>query len=293
MELDSKRCPLCGLVKPRSDFHKQSASRDGLQNRCKSCAIANSIKWNGTNPERRESWRRANKDRLKAYRRKWRDANKDHARELGRKWRATNKQRIRETRRKWLDANKERLKEERRKRYEANAEAERLRNRDRRFRYRRLHEGQQPTHEKVCYVCRKLKGAGEFYRHDNKTGLNSRCKKCCSDLARQWREKNPLRVKAAIRRRIGRLATAPGGEFKATRTEYLQRLAYYGCICAYCAKAPATELDHAIPVSRGGGNWPANIYPACLKCNRSKHDKKLHSEWVPPIRRLDVQPPRT
>jgi len=47
-----------------------------------------------------------------------------------------------------------------------------------------------------------------------------------------------------------------------------------GC-CYYC-KAPLgedMELDHKIPVSRGGTNFLSNIAPSCRACNHLKRDK--------------------
>lgn len=38
------------------------------------------------------------------------------------------------------------------------------------------------------------------------------------------------------------------------------------------------EVDHLVPLDRGGTNWPNNIVCSCQKCNRSK-GKKLVQEW--------------
>lgn len=51
-----------------------------------------------------------------------------------------------------------------------------------------------------------------------------------------------------------------------------------GC-CAYCGKRPKhLELDHVIPLSRGGRHAIGNLLPACRRCNRSKHSRLL-VEW--------------
>ena len=42
--------------------------------------------------------------------------------------------------------------------------------------------------------------------------------------------------------------------------------------CVYCC-APATEIDHATPVSRGGTNEISNLVPSCHKCNADKRSK--------------------
>ena len=48
--------------------------------------------------------------------------------------------------------------------------------------------------------------------------------------------------------------------------------------CAYCGE-DATEIDHLIPISKGGNNSPENLVPACKTCNRSKNNKDL-SEFL-------------
>jgi 5-methylcytosine-specific restriction endonuclease McrA len=48
--------------------------------------------------------------------------------------------------------------------------------------------------------------------------------------------------------------------------------------CAYCDE-PAETWDHVIPVSKGGKTEPANILPACVRCNSSKRDRDL-DEWL-------------
>lgn len=48
--------------------------------------------------------------------------------------------------------------------------------------------------------------------------------------------------------------------------------------CQYCGKsAPDTvlEVDHIIPVSKGGDNDISNLITSCFECNRGKSNKKL------------------
>ena len=49
-----------------------------------------------------------------------------------------------------------------------------------------------------------------------------------------------------------------------------ERLNYYDGKCVYCGSEEKIEIEHRIPVSRGGTNLPANLVPACMSCNRSK-----------------------
>lgn len=48
--------------------------------------------------------------------------------------------------------------------------------------------------------------------------------------------------------------------------------------CLYC-DAPAEEVDHFIPLARGGTHTLCNIVPACKACNRSKGKKLPGVEW--------------
>jgi 5-methylcytosine-specific restriction endonuclease McrA len=47
----------------------------------------------------------------------------------------------------------------------------------------------------------------------------------------------------------------------------------------YCA-APAAEVDHVRPLSRGGYEHASNLVPACKSCNSGKKDRLL-DEWDP------------
>lgn len=55
-----------------------------------------------------------------------------------------------------------------------------------------------------------------------------------------------------------------------------------GC-CFWCSvQVTAYHVDHVIPLSRGGSDYPENIVIACPTCNTSKNDKIPYTEWVPP-----------
>lgn len=49
-----KVCPKCGIEKPRSDFHKNNAKPDGLQNYCKPCKASIELNQYHTNPVRKK-----------------------------------------------------------------------------------------------------------------------------------------------------------------------------------------------------------------------------------------------
>ncbi len=59
--------------------------------------------------------------------------------------------------------------------------------------------------------------------------------------------------------------------------------------CRYCrkrlslinygriGKRGAWEVDHGVPVSRGGTSYYRNLWPACVDCNRDKSDRTAQS----------------
>lgn len=47
--------------------------------------------------------------------------------------------------------------------------------------------------------------------------------------------------------------------------------------CAYCGRA-ATEIDHVMPLARGGRHELVNVAPACRSCNAKKW-KRTPEEW--------------
>lgn len=54
-----------------------------------------------------------------------------------------------------------------------------------------------------------------------------------------------------------------------TKDQLQARWEYYGGRCWICVNE-ATEIDHVIPLTKGGTNWPANLKPICRSCNARK-----------------------
>ena len=69
-------------------------------------------------------------------------------------------------------------------------------------------------------------------------------------------------------RRRARLISA-GGSF--TTAEWRALVARYDGRCAYCGAVGPLQVEHRVPLCRGGTNSIENIVPACLSCNMRKH----------------------
>jgi 5-methylcytosine-specific restriction endonuclease McrA len=57
----------------------------------------------------------------------------------------------------------------------------------------------------------------------------------------------------------------------------------YAGLCAYCGR-PWEQIDHFVPLSRGGGSSVDNLRPSCAPCNRAKRAQDLET-WRPWIHR--------
>ncbi len=94
MTQDTKACSVCDVTRPLAEFHRQSASRDGRQSRCKPCAKAAD-----------RDYKAANAERITAYNRRWRQDNPDLARACTESWRERNRERYAETKSLWQQRN--------------------------------------------------------------------------------------------------------------------------------------------------------------------------------------------
>ncbi|TDE86011.1 HNH endonuclease [Deinococcus sp. S9] len=68
-----------------------------------------------------------------------------------------------------------------------------------------------------------------------------------------------------------RKMAAPG---RHTAEDVKRQLASQNGLCYWCQQPLETyQVDHLIPLARGGSNGPENIVCACQSCNSRKHAK--------------------
>lgn len=89
-----------------------------------------------------------------------------------------------------------------------------------------------------------------------------------------------------LRLRVGsskRRALVNGADGEFTRDDILDAMDRQGKTCAapWCDAdlSIGYDVDHIIPLSRGGSNWPDNLQCLCPTCNRSKGAKTM-DEWI-------------
>lgn len=61
------------------------------------------------------------------------------------------------------------------------------------------------------------------------------------------------------------------------------------CYYCGCELDETWQVDHYIPITRGGSNWPSNIVATCSPCNRTKYNK-LPWEFDPSIPETRLEP---
>ena len=63
----TKYCKQCDTTKPKSEFNKSAAKKDGLGYYCRQCSIQMQKEWREKNPDKVKEWRESNPDKLKEY----------------------------------------------------------------------------------------------------------------------------------------------------------------------------------------------------------------------------------
>lgn len=112
---------------------------------------------------------------------------------------------------------------------------------------------------------------GRLYREANPEKRRATCQR--------WDKANP---KKKLAQRHARLAREHGAEGRHT-AEDVDRIASvqdHRCnMCACDLREVGQHIDHIIPLSRGGSNWPYNLQLLCGTCNR-RNGAKLPSELI-------------
>lgn len=239
--MNNKECTGCNQVKSTEQFSYSRNTKDGLRHRCRECCKA---------------YHYANRERILAKKRERWQENAD----------AINAER-------------------RRARAEDEAVAEAMRGAARRS-YAK-HKDQRTAYAKAYREAKPevIAARNRAYVEANRESV-ARQKKA-------WRENNLERVRAHDRqrakeyradeknkpelraRRLNRLAreAKASGTHTPKDVEILYRS--QGGVCAYCETelGGVFHVDHMVPLSRGGSNWPENLAVTCPSCNSRKQSQ--------------------
>ena len=94
----------------------------------------------------------------------------------------------------------------------------------------------------------------------------------------KWQRENPEKVRARNARRRERKRGAAISDF--TARQWREVLEEHGHRCYYCGTTDAKlQMEHRVPLARGGNHTKDNIVPACGPCN-SKKGKLTDEEFL-------------
>lgn len=155
-----------------------------------------------------------------------------------------------------------------------------------------------------CKICAEIKPLQEFWGPADPGKRRFKCASCCSakqkltrkhygpnDRARarakRWREQHPDLATARIAawrksnpeyttetQRKRRARAAKAGVFRVAQEDLHRLFVRQQFSCGLCFDSNfigGRELDHIIPISRGGRHSIGNLMWLCHKCNRKKH----------------------
>lgn len=130
----------------------------------------------------------------------------------------------------------------------------------------------------------KKRARDRRYREENRERLRAKgraryrvdAEKIKARMA-QWVKDNPGRHRDNAHKRRARMAGAAISP--ADMAQIIVELKRQPCV--YCGATERIEIDHVIPLCRGGAHEPENLAPACKSCNCSK-GRRLLSEWPLP-----------
>lgn len=115
--------------------------------------------------------------------------------------------------------------------------------------------------------------------HDRKSKAKRRPfrEQIMRDYWRQWRENNPIKVRAKMAKALAKRRNAEG---EYTADDIMLQYKSQNGKCWWCGKKLRKyHIDHRIPVSREGTHYPGNIVISCPHCNLTKNNK-MPWEWI-------------
>ena len=168
-------------------------------------------------------------------------------------------------------SNKERMNSYSKKSYQ--------KNREKRLLSQKLYALENP--EIVKATKRKYLENNPIKRKESVSSYKQRNRESILGQRRNYYGKNSDKWRRYAEQRAVRLKS----DFLVTTKEILKLL---DKICVYCNVSASVEIDHIIPLAKGGQHRIGNLVGACKQCNRSKSDKFVMQWRVLQIKRAQI-----
>lgn len=133
----------------------------------------------------------------------------------------------------------------------------------------------------ACNRCGETKPATrEFFGSTPSGGLRGYCRSCMNAASRTYEANN----KERRRDRDAKRAKATGGvrrsfDLATKGALFTKQNGLCPCCFAPIARPEDGEVDHVVPLERGGSDVSSNLLLAHARCNREKHNKTLAEHW--------------
>lgn len=247
-----KQCTKCFVLKPLTEFNKDSRKRDGLRSYCRDCAKDYYKQYYNQNKqtclESNRQWRNNNPERVKELaKNRDKDKDRDKRRELNKIYRQENRDKINLKKREYYQRNKELIKKK--------IALWQQQNKDKRNEQIRKHYSENP----------------ELWQKRKNKYKVTHSEKIKEDRKR-WSKNNLDKIRNYAANRRSRIN---GLSYDFTNEDWENCLKSFNYECAYCGYESKLTQDHFIAVSKGGAYTKDNIVPACPRCNSSKGNKNF------------------
>ena len=278
MKVEGKTCSKCGEWKEFDNFNKDKNRKDGFKSSCKECI---------------KHYYQENKERMKEQRKQRYHENKERENKRNKQYYQENKEQLKqyyqenkERMKQYYQENKERIIEQRKHYYQENAEQ--LKEYQKEYRQENAERLKEYQKEYRQENAEQLKEYQKEYRQENAERLKEHIKQYRQENAERYKEsykkysqtekfkKNRYKIMLKRRSYKHKVNFIPH-----ERKAILDRDNWKCCNCGIKVHddrdRPYTpdkaNIDHVIPISKGGDSEPNNLQTLCRTCNLSKSDK--------------------
>src|SRR5688572_9771539 len=135
--------------------------------------------------------------------------------------------------------------------------------------------------DKICTRCGQSKPATrDFFGSTPSGGLRGYCRDCMNAASRAYEANNKDRRRARDEKRARSGVDARASfDLDTRRALFRKQAGTCPCCMKPIGRPDDGEVDHIIPLARGGKHHASNFMLAHRQCNKEKHNKTLAEHW--------------